>query len=100
MGRFTKVFLVIVIFLLIVSSFGQAELTEGDDNNDLPPGVSGDWWTTAQKNIRDGEYNLSQASGEKKALYQAPKRAQGFRSFFSEKGVRLIPREEETPSWE
>ncbi len=100
--NFLKGICFFIVMLLVVGSFAFAgePLTRSGDKSDLPPGVSGDWWTTVQQNIQKEEYNLSQALGEKKALYQAPNRAQGFRSFFSEKGVRLVPRTEEKPSWE
>ena len=70
------------------------------DKSGLPPGVSHDWWSTIQQNLREEEYQISPAFSGKNALYQAPNRAQGFRSLFSEKGVRVVPRTEEKPSWE
>lgn len=89
----------IAILLLIIGACA-AGISAQDSRAQLPPGVSGDWWSTVQQNIREEEYHISPASGEKNALYQAPNRAQGFRSYFSEKGVRLVPRTEEKPSWE
>ncbi len=88
------------VVLAGVSSLGQDKLLAGGGKVDLPPGASGDWWSTVQQNIMEEEYHFSPSSGEKNALYQAPNRAHGFRSYFNEKGVRLVPRTEEKPSWE
>ena len=82
------------VVLAGVSSLGQDKLLAGGGRVDLPSGVSGDWWSSVQQNIREEEYHFSPSSGEKNALYQAPNRAHGFRSYFNEKGVRLVPRTE------
>ncbi len=100
MGWSTKVFLVIAVVLMGVHSFGQAKFPAGGEKVDLPPGVSGDWWGTVQQNIRKEEYNISSMSTGSGARFQAPNRAHGFRSRFSEKGVQLIPRTEGDPAWE
>ncbi len=70
----------------------------------LPPGVSTDWWTIAQENIRQSEYYvtwqdhtyLSDVPAPPAELragdYQAPNRAQGLRTYFTPEGPVVIPR--------
>lgn len=64
----------------------------------LMPSTAGSpqWWSTVQENIRKSEYNATWQEGTSlaglAAAYQAPNRAQNFRTYFSPEGVRLIPR--------
>ncbi len=90
----------LIAFFCFILAAGTSTICAQDSRAQLPPGVSGDWWTQVEKNIREEEYHFSPASGGKNSLYQAPNRAQGFRGYFSGKGVRLVPRTEEKPSWE
>ena len=90
----------LMIILALVFLTGNADMTAQERQRSLPQGVSQDWWTTVQQDIEREEYNISSAPVDSKALYQGPNRVHGFRSFFSEKGVRLVPRTEEKPFWE
>jgi hypothetical protein len=69
----------------------------------LPTGVTGDWWSAAQQGIATAEYHatwqrLPEDTGD--GAYQAPNRAQGFRTHFTDRGIRVVPRTEEQPSWQ
>ena len=59
--------------------------------------VSDDWQRVAIQKIRQSEYEFT-ALGDRS--WSAPNRAQGVRSFVSEKGVRLIPRVRSEEPWE
>lgn len=100
MCRFTKVCFFVCFFVASsILIFGQVDLSKSGERVDLPPGASGDWWTTVQQNIENEEYNLSRAVGESTILFQAPNREQGFRTTFSEKGVQVEPLSRERTKW-
>jgi hypothetical protein len=66
-------------------------------------GASSNWQASVQEDIAAREYEVSwqtQAPIEGLApAWQAPNRAHGFRTYFADEGIRVIPRTEETPSW-
>jgi hypothetical protein len=68
--------------------------------HDLP----GDSWARIQQEIRESEYEITWQErtylSDTEASWQAPNRAHGFRIYFTEKGIRVIPRTESEPSWE
>ena len=70
----------------------------------LPPGAEDDWWSAARTGIELSEYHASwQAQtpfADLDSGWQAPNRAHDFRTWFTESGVRLVPRRAETPAWE
>ena len=72
----------------------------------LPAGIAADWWTTAQEQIRQAEYQVTWQEKtplrDLPAAYQAPNRAQNLRAYFTPDGVRLIPRqfEGDVPPWQ
>jgi len=69
----------------------------GDAATDsLPPGVTTDWWSAVQENIRRSEYRVTWQErtllpGSRPA-YQAPNRAQNLRIYFTPEGIRVLPR--------
>ena len=77
----------------------------------LPSSVSKDWWPSVQKSIRDSEYDVTPSAGNRQnseskapatvpeAVWQAPNRAQNLRTYFTEKGPRVVRRTETEPSW-
>ena len=71
----------------------MASTTPGDTPA-LPPDASPDWWSEASANLRAAEYEIREttptAAGS--SLFQAPNRAQSFRTHFDENGIRLTPR--------
>ena len=76
----------------------------GPDPGGPPPvGVSDDWWSQVQENLKESEYEVTWQgttplpNGE--AAWQAPNRAQGFRVMFTESGIQVVPRESEEPEW-
>jgi len=65
---------------------------------------SRDWWGHVEKQVRDSEYDITwQEETYLEDLargWQAPNRAHGFRSYFTESGIRVIPRAGGKPAWE
>ena len=70
----------------------------------LPEGVAPGWWETVRARAGEQEYEVTwlAATGleDLPAAYQAPNRAHGFRTFFGDCGVRLVPRLPGTADWE
>jgi len=62
-----------------------------------------EWWTAAQRNISEQEYNISfqkrSSLPDMKGAYHAPNRAQNLRTYFTSKGIKVIPRTEKRPTW-
>lgn len=71
--------------------------------NQIPEGINQNWYSEVQKNIEKEEYNITYQERIKilngGSGYQAPNRAQGFRTYFTKEVIKVVPREEE-PSWE
>jgi len=67
-------------------------------------GVQADWWGQVQENIQKEEYHVTWQDDtvlpDVKGGWQAPNRAQGFRTHFTDEGIRVVPRTGEMPSWE
>src|SRR5262245_45621529 len=61
------------------------------------------WLDSAQHDLEQREYELSwQASpvvDDIEASWHAPNRSQGFRTYFTSQGIRVVPRTESTLSW-
>ncbi|MCU0253318.1 MAG: FG-GAP-like repeat-containing protein [Acidobacteria bacterium] len=91
---------------LVVDSPGALQRggTAREQVEELPPGVGEDWWSVARHEIAASEYFATwQAEtpfADLGAAWQAPNRAHDFRTWFTENGVRLVPRRKETPPWE
>ena len=64
-------------------------------------GASGNWVAGVQEDLARQEYEVSwQTEAPVKHLapaWQAPNRAQGFRTYFGDEGIQMIPRMEESP---
>jgi hypothetical protein len=62
-----------------------------------------DWWRNVQKKIREQEYHVTYQKKtslpEISEAYQAPNRSQNLRTYFTEKGIKVIPRTEKNPIW-
>jgi len=69
-----------------------------------PHGVTEGWWARIQQDVRESEYKITWQERTKlqdlAAAWHAPNRAQGFRTYFASRGIRVIPRTEIEPSWE
>ncbi|MFB3850783.1 MAG: FG-GAP-like repeat-containing protein [Acidobacteriota bacterium] len=67
-------------------------------------GFSENWQQNALHNIKKSEYNITYQNKtclkDLKSAYQAPNRANNFRTYFTEQETILVPRREENPSWE
>lgn len=63
-----------------------------------------DWWRRARSAIEASEYNVSWSNATSSAPtdvgWQAPNRAHGFRVWFTEDGVRIVPRRGDAETWE
>jgi hypothetical protein len=63
-----------------------------------------DWWSTVQRRIAEEEYRVTRQGrtylADIESAWHAPNRAHGFRTYFTDGGIRVIPRTEEDPSWE
>ena len=99
MTRCQTLFVLVAVLLLAGHAFADADAAD----------VSGDWLQAIQKQIADSEYELSwqdrpqvelgSASGP--GAWHAPNREHGFRTYFTQNGIRLIPRVSgDGPSWE
>ena len=68
-----------------------------------PPAVPSDWWTQVQRNLAEEEYQVTwqkQTSlPDVTEAWQAPNRAQGLRTYFTERGPRMVSRVETEASW-
>lgn len=72
-----------------------------------PTGISTDWWTAVQEDLRRSEYHVTWQEDPDLpgvlAAYQAPNRAHNLRTYFTPEGPvtipRLLPAESATPSW-
>jgi RHS repeat-associated protein len=66
--------------------------------------ASEEWASLAGEQLEEAEYEITWQSQtvlkEARAAWQAPNRAQRFRTFFLESGVRIVPRTEAEPSWQ
>ncbi|MCP4344379.1 MAG: hypothetical protein GY795_02510, partial [Desulfobacterales bacterium] len=73
------------------------------ETQELPSGVSSDWWGGVQENIRSSEYCISwqDITGIPglDAAYQSPNRAHNLRTYYTPEGIRVIPRTENGMSW-
>ncbi|MBN2005368.1 MAG: FG-GAP repeat protein [Anaerolineae bacterium] len=86
----------------------DAQFVESDPPEALAvlPGGDAGWWSAAQEEIRQSEYQITWQDqtylADVSAAYQAPNRAQNLRAYFTPEGVRVIPRvfEGDTPPWE
>ena len=63
-----------------------------------------DWWTSVQKRISEQEYAVTFQDKvelpDMKSAYQAPNRAQNLRTYFTEKGIRVISRTGPEAKWQ
>jgi PKD repeat protein len=71
-----------------------------------PSIANSDWYSTTQENIRQSEYIVTWQNQtyleDLPSAYQAPNRAQNLRAYFTDQGIRVIPRvfEGDTPTWD
>jgi len=65
--------------------------------------VPGGWLKQVQGEVQKHEYDLSWQAAPVvngiEASWHAPNRAQGFRTYFTAEGIRVVPRTESEPSW-
>jgi hypothetical protein len=67
-------------------------------------GPNANWWSQVQRRIAASEYHVSWQErtvlNGLDAAWQAPNRAHDFRTYFTPRGIRLIPRRDSAPAWE
>jgi len=72
--------------------------------SDPPADVPDDWLSAAQKNIEKSEYHVTWQEKtclpELAGALQAPNRAHNLRTYFTKKGIRVVPRTSAKPEWE
>ena len=80
---------------------GPAGARAGEGTAGSPPEA---WLSAVQQRIAEEEYQVTwqERTGlaEVDAAWQAPNRAHGFRTYFAEEGIRVVPRTGDEPSWE
>ena len=88
--------------LVAVIAFAPAAVLAGE-----PPAgtdVPGAWWSQAQQEIAREEYQVTwqteTALPDLDAAWHAPNRSHGLRIYFTEEGIRVVPRTDDAPSWE
>ena len=94
---------VLLIQLIVLAAALPAWTGAAIGPQQLPAGVSADWWTRAQAHIRRAEYQPSpvttpDASNQPQIL-QAPNRAHNFRTTFAPEGVLVKPRTATAADW-
>ena len=72
------------------------QLSEEPPGDDLPSGVSAEWWAKVQEQLRQEMYHLGPAEGTQAAAYRGHNLAHNLDITFDASGVRLTPG---TPSW-
>ncbi|MBP7149748.1 MAG: FG-GAP repeat protein, partial [Acidobacteria bacterium] len=69
-----------------------------------PDAVDPGWWSRVQADIGRSEYEISwqntTALPDLPGAWQAPNREQGFRTYFTPRGIRVVPRAATDPAWE
>jgi hypothetical protein len=106
LGTLLLLDLLLLGLILAPTSVANAPAEEDlvDEATGLPEGVSADWWAGAQAYIRRSEYDITWSErtvlADVPGAYQAPNRAQGLRTYFTPDGIRVVPRTEESPSWQ
>ena len=89
-----------VLMTFAVLAIANAAVASGSGITDQPAG----WWSSVQKDIAAREYHVTWQEktvlDDVPAAYQAPNRAHDLRAYFTERGVRLIRRTEEKPTWQ
>ncbi len=62
------------------------------------------WLAAIEQEIARAEYEITWQTQtvleDLTAAWHAPNRAQGFRTYFADEGIRMVPRSEESPAWE
>ena len=104
MHRYGTNGLVVLLIQLIVLGFALAVWAGAEGGpQQLPAGVSGDWWPQAQAYIRQAEYQPSPvtdaAVSDQPAAVQAVNRAHNFRTTFAPDGVLVKPRTATGSEW-
>ncbi len=92
----------VLIHLMALTLACTAWARVAGEAQQMPAGMSSDWWTQAQAHIRQGEYHprLARVAGTDQAqTLQAPNRAHNIRTTFSPEGVRVAPRTANGPEW-
>ena len=102
-GQARPLLFVSILALLIAGG----SLTPGqavDDPARPPAGVEGAWWARVRSDIQASEYQVNwQGSTSLPGLagaWHAVNRAQGFRAYFTLRGIRVVPRTKDQPAWE
>ena len=95
-------FAFVLIHLMALALACTAWARVAGEAQQMPAGISSDWWTQAQAHIRQVEYqpSLARVAGTDQAqTLQAPNRAHNFRTTFTADSMRVAPRTASAPEW-
>jgi len=103
-SRFAVV-IISVLFIVIAVFRAPAPAAEPEvPPAGMPAGTPADWQQAAERQIAEQEYQVTWQTRTDlpglEAAWQAPNRAHDLRAYFTPAGVRVVPRTEETPSWD
>ncbi len=102
--RFLYVCLIlqVVTIIFFLPGIAYSSGNPGESAN-LPEGISKDWWTAVQENLRKYEYNVTWQDKtylpNAKSAYQAANRSHNLRTYFTPQGFQTIPRDSREPGW-
>jgi len=94
---------VLFVFIAVFRAPGPVAETDGPPAG-TPAGAPAEWQSAVERQVAEQEYQVTwQARTALPGLetaWQAPNRAHNLRAYFTPAGLRVVPRTEETPSWE
>ncbi|MBN2383044.1 FG-GAP repeat protein [bacterium] len=92
------------ISILLVGMMSFSAAVAGSHAEPLEESMTRNWLSEVQNTIQQQEYSVTMQktgeSGEGAGVYHAPNRAQGFRTWFNERGIRIVPRIIDNQPWE
>ncbi|MFC1706026.1 hypothetical protein ACFL59_04280 [Planctomycetota bacterium] len=106
-GGMASVAVVCLAMSLWTSSASAMDVVNGPEDRlsdqSLPAGVDGDWWQRIRKDLAGREYHVTWQEETIPAglgpCWHAPNRAQDLRTYFSERGPRVVRHTSGTPEW-
>jgi hypothetical protein len=102
-GTALSILLILTGLIGLIPSHVQSVSKDSPAPGKNSDAISADWLGKTLGAISDMEYNITPQkknlqSGENEG-YQAPNRAQNFRTYFNPLGIRIVSRTEMSPSW-
>jgi hypothetical protein len=92
-------FAILPAILFAMPQGGRTAAAPPEDRSSAPTG----WIDQVQRDLKEREYELTwQAEPAVEGIepsWHAPNRSQGFRTYFTSEGIRVVPRTEAAPTW-